>query len=84
MEMLDNLNTEDIEKLDEEQENLNETIPLKVKYENNYIWQIYYAPESNKYFMLVPTTELTSVALFYLIKKQIESKKNKKKFSKST
>lgn len=80
MEMLDNLNTEDIEKLDEEQENLNETIPLKVKYENNYIWQIYYAPESNKYFMLVPTTELTSVALFYLIKKQIESKKNKKKF----
>ena len=31
MEMLDNLNTEDIEKLDEEQENLNETIPLKVK-----------------------------------------------------
>jgi hypothetical protein len=80
MEMLDNLNTEDIENLDEEQENLNETIPLKVKYENNYIWQIYYAPESNKYFMLVPTTELTSVALFYLIKKQIESKKNKKKF----
>lgn len=80
MEMLDNLNTEDIERLDEEQENLNETIPLKVKYENNYIWQIYYAPESNKYFMLVPTTELTSVALFYLIKKQIESKKNKKKF----
>ena len=80
MEMLDNLNTEDIEKLDEEQENLNETIPLKVKYENNYIWQIYYAPESNKYFMLVPTTELTSVALFYLIKKQIECKKNKKKF----
>ena len=80
MEMLDNLNTEDIEKLDEEQENLNETIPLKVKYENNYIWQIYYASESNKYFMLVPTTELTSVALFYLIKKQIESKKNKKKF----
>ena len=80
MEMLDNLNTEDIEKLDEQQENLNETIPLKVKYENNYIWQIYYAPESNKYFMLVPTTELTSVALFYLIKKQIESKKNKKKF----
>ena len=83
MEMLDNLNTEDIEKLDEEQENLNETIPLKVKYENNYIWQIYYAPESNKYFMLVPTTELTSVALFYLIKKQIESKKNKKKFYKA-
>lgn len=80
MEMLDNLNTEDIERLDEEQENLNETIPLKVKYENNYIWQIYYAPESNKYFMLVPTTELTSVALFYLIKKQIESNKNKKKF----
>lgn len=80
MEMLDNLNTEDIEKLDEEQENLNETIPLKVKYENNYIWQIYYAPESNKYFMLVPTTEVTSAALFYLIKKQIESKKNKKKF----
>lgn len=77
--MLDNLNIENINKIDEEQEKLNETIPLKVKYENNYIWQIYYAPETNKYFMLVPTTEVNNVALFYLIKKQIESKKSKKK-----
>ena len=80
MGMLDNLNIEDINKIDEEQEKLNETIPLKVKYENNYIWQIYYAPESKKYFMLVPTTEVNNVALFYLLKKQIESKKSKKKF----
>ena len=80
MGMLDNLNIEDINKIDEEQEKLNETIPLKVKYENNYIWQIYYAPESKKYFMLVPTTDVNNVALFYLLKKQIESKKSKKKF----
>lgn len=80
MEMLDNLNLEDIDKIDAEQEKLNEVIPLKVKYENNYIWQIYYAPESKKYFMLVPTTEINNVALFYLLKKQIESKKSKKKF----
>lgn len=80
MGMLDNLNIEDINKIDEEQEKLNEVIPLKVKYENNYIWQIYYAPESKKYFMLVPTTEVNNVALFYLLKKQIESKKSKKKF----
>lgn len=79
MGMLDNLNIENINKIDEEQEKLNESIPLKVKYENNYIWQIYYAPETNKYFMLVPTTEINNVALFYLIKKQIESKKSKKK-----
>ena len=30
--------------------------------------------------MLVPTTEVNNVALFYLLKKQIESKKSKKKF----
>ena len=80
MEMLDNLDLDEIEKLDQEQEKLNEQIPLKVKYKNNYIWQIYYAPESKKYFMLVPTTEVNNSALFYLIKKQIESKKSKKKF----
>lgn len=79
MEMLDNLDLDEIEKLDQEQEKLNEQIPLKVKYKNNYIWQIYYAPESKKYFMLVPTTEVNNSALFYLIKKQIESKKSKKK-----
>lgn len=79
MAMLGNLKLEDINKIDEEQEKLNEEIPIKVKYENNYIWQIYYAPESQKYFMLVPTTEVNNVALFYLIKKQIESRKTKKK-----
>lgn len=79
MTMLGNLKLEDINKIDEEQEKLNEEIPIKVKYENNYIWQIYYAPESQKYFMLVPTTEVNNVALFYLIKKQIESRKTKKK-----
>ena len=77
--MLKQLSLEELKKLEKEQQKLSKNVPFRVKYENNYIWQIYYAPETNKYFMLVPTTEVNNVALFYLIKKQIESKKSKKK-----
>ena len=79
LKLLNDINIEDIKKVEKEQEKLNEQIPNQVKYDGNYTWQIYYSDVSDQYFMLVPTNEYNNSALFYLLKKQIESKKNRKK-----
>lgn len=77
--MLNNTEVSDIQALEEEQEVLKKQIPYEVKYANNFIWQIYYSDVSNQYFMLVPTNEYSASGLFYLLKKQIEAQKNRKK-----
>lgn len=41
--MLRKVKIEDIEKIEKEQENLNKKVPFKVKFEGNYLWQIYYS-----------------------------------------
>lgn len=79
LKMLTDLNMDDIAKLEEEQEKIKENIPTEVKYKNNFVWQIYYSDYAQKYFMLVPTKERDCSAMFYLLKKQIETRKNKKK-----
>lgn len=73
--MLKQVKIEDIEKVGREQANLNKKIPFKVKYEGNYLWQIYYSENTDKYFMLVPTEDADYSAFFYLLKKQLEKKK---------
>lgn len=77
--MLNNTQLEEIENLEKEQERLQTQLPYEVKYTNNFIWQIYYSSTSNQYFMLVPTNEYTSPALFYILKKQIQAQKSRKK-----
>ena len=47
-----------------------------MKYKNNFIWQIYYSDYNDRYFMLVPSKEMNNPELFYILKKQIECKKN--------
>ena len=78
--MLESFNIEDVEKIGEEQDKLNKKIPFKVKYENNYLWQIYYSENTDQYFMLVPTEDSDYSTFFYLLKKQIEKKRAAKIF----
>ena len=78
--MLRYMNIDDIEKIEQEQDSLNKKIPFKVKFEGNYLWQIYYSEHTNKYFMLVPTEDADYSTLFYLIKKQIENNPDDKIF----
>ncbi len=73
--MLKHVKIEDIEKVGREQTKLNKKIPFKVKFEGNYLWQIYYSENTDKYFMLVPTEDADYSAFFYLLKKQLEKKK---------
>ena len=70
--MLKNMDVDEIEKIEEEQEQLNKNIPFKVKFQGNYLWQIYYSENTDKYFMLVPTEDTDYSTFFFLLKKQLE------------
>lgn len=74
--MLKSVQIEKIEEIEKEQEMLAKNIPFKVKFKSNYMWQIYYSKNTDKYFMLVPTEDSEYEAFFYLLKKKIENKKN--------
>ena len=78
--MLDTFKIEDVDRVEEEQVNLNKKIPFKVKYENNYLWQIYYSENTDQYFMLVPTEDSDYSTFFYLLKKQLEKRRTGKIF----
>ena len=78
--MLKEIEIEDIEKIEQEQENLNKKIPFKVKFEGNYLWQIYYSENTDQYFMLVPTEDSDYSTFFYLLKKKLEKKRATKIF----
>ena len=77
LQMLKNMSIEEVEKVGEEQKKLNKKIPFKIKYEGNYLWQIYYSENRDKYFMLVPTEDSDYSTFFYLLKKKIEGKPEK-------
>lgn len=78
MKMVSTIDEKRIEEIAKEQEELNEKIPYKIKYPNNYIWQIFYSDYAKKYFMLVPTNEHDNNALFYLLKEQLANTRSRK------
>lgn len=78
--MLKNVDIGEIEQIAKEQENLNKNIPFKVKFHGNYLWQIYYSENTDKYFMIVPTEDTDYSTFFYLLKKKIENKRSGKIF----
>ena len=80
LKMLKKIEISDVEKIEKEQEKLAKEIPFKVKYNGNYLWQIYYSESTDRYFMLVPTEDSDYSAFFYLLKKKIENKRNEKVF----
>lgn len=78
--MLKEVKIEDIEKIEQEQQAISKRIPFKIRYNGNYLWQIYYAEDTGKYFMLVPTEDKDYSTFFYVLKKQVEKKKAGKIF----
>lgn len=74
--VLDLASVNEIKKLEDLQEKL-KNIPYFVKYAKNYLWQIYYSKEDNKYFMLFPANEGETSVLFYIIKKKLEKEDTK-------
>lgn len=80
LKMIKELDIEEVEKIEEIQKSLNKKVPFEVKFDKNYLWEIYYSEATGKYFMLVPTKEPVNSTLFYLIKKKIQNKKTDKIF----
>ena len=80
LKMLNDFSIEEVKKIEQEQEKLSKKIPFKVKYQNNYLWQIYYSQNSDKYFMIVPTEDSDYSSFFYLLKKKLEKKRTGKIF----
>ena len=78
LKMFEHLNIKEIEQIEKEQKIFNTKVPFKVKYDNNYLWQIYYSEYTGKYFMMVTIEDLDYSAFFYLLKKQIEINKSGK------
>ncbi len=78
LKMLKEVEIREIEKIEKEQKELLKRIPYKVRFEENYLWQIYYSDIQNIYFMLVPTEDLEYASFFYLLKKKIELSKTDK------
>jgi len=78
LKMIQDMNIEEIQKIEDEQKKLKKEIPFKVKYKENYLWQIYYSEYTKNYYMLATIEDLDCSCLFYLIKEQIEYEKTKK------
>ena len=72
--MLDKFRLNDVKKIEKELKKLAEKVPFRVKFEGNYLWQIYYSDISNQYFMLVPTEDTDYSTFFYLLKRKIENR----------
>jgi len=68
---------EELENLENQQLQFSKTIPYNVKFNKDYLWQIYYSEVSKKYFMLVPIKESECTALFYALKKQLKDQPKK-------
>lgn len=78
--MLKNMDVEEIEKVEHEQLKLNQNIPFKVKFHGNYLWQIYYSENTDKYFMIVPIEDTDYSTFFFLLRKQLENNSGEKIF----
>ena len=76
--MFEHVNVKEIEQIEKEQKSFNKKVPFKVKYDNNYLWQVYYSEFTGKYFMMVTIEDLDYSCFFYLLKKQIELNKTGK------
>ena len=77
--MINTTSIKGIEEVEKKQKLLNKKIPFGVQYDKDYTWQIYYAENANKYFMLVTTEDYNYDCFFYLLKEQIKFHKSRKK-----
>ena len=68
---------EGINEIEETQKKFIENMPIKIKYEKDYLWQIYYVKRTDKYYMIVPLQETKQQAFLYILKKKIEKSKEK-------
>lgn len=74
---LKNTSIEEIKEIEDIQQKFSKNIPSKIKYEKDYLWQIYYKKRTDKYYMIVPLQETKQQAFLYILKKKIEKSEEK-------
>ncbi len=79
LKMLQNVEIDEITEISEQQEKLDKNIPFLIKYDKNYLWEIYYSNNMHKYFMLVTTEDKEYGSLFYLLREQLKNRNENKK-----
>ena len=72
-----NTSIEEIQEIEETQKKFAKNVPVKIKYEKDYLWQIYHVKRTDKYYMIIPIQETKQQAFLYLLKKKIEKSKEK-------
>ena len=72
-ELIEKCSVKEIKKLEKLQGELKDKTPYFIKYDQNYLWQIYYSITDDKYFMMFPTKEGETAVLFYMIKMILEA-----------
>ena len=77
LELVKQAKVDEIEQIENTQKEFQKHIPYFVRYDKNYLWQIYYSNADKKYFMLFPAREGETSVLFYLIKKKLENSSDK-------
>lgn len=79
LKMLQTVEIEEIEEISEQQDKLNNEIPFLIKYDKNYLWEIYYSNHLHKYFMLVTTEDKEYESFFYVLREQLKNRNKDKK-----
>ena len=67
---------EKVQELENLQKSFQDKIPFFVKYDKNYLWQIYYSKSDDKLFMLFPAKEGETEVLFYMIKEILSNEES--------
>lgn len=79
LKMLQTVEIDEITEISEQQDKLNKDIPFLIKYDKNYLWEIYYSNYLHKYFMLVTTEDKEYESFFYLLREQLKNRNEDKK-----
>lgn len=69
--LVENTSIESVKQLEDLQDSFSSQIPFFIKYDKNYLWQIYYSQPDDKYFMLFPSKEGETEVLFYMLKQKL-------------
>ena len=77
LQMVENIDSNKLAELENEQNKFDVSYPYCISYKNALKWRVYYSRPSRKYFMLVSYNEKDIESMFLLLKKQIQSNKEK-------
>ena len=77
IQMVQNVDLEKVNELENEQDKFGYSYPASVCFKTSLKWRIYYSKTLRKYFMIVSCNEKETEAMFFLLKKQIQSAREK-------